>query len=112
MKETDGPGFREFLHKHLETFLEIFQSCVHFFVCLENYVIIRDIVEISHVTYGKLDELSVVTQPVKIIRRLDLFGPKFSGVIKEEGNGVVTKKGRASMGKNRGFMRVKSISYF
>ena len=35
--------------------------------------ILRDIVEISHVTYRKLDELKVVTQPVKIIRRLDPF---------------------------------------
>ena len=35
--------------------------------------IIRDFVEISHVTYKKLDELKVVTQHVKIIRRLDPF---------------------------------------
>ena len=34
---------------------------------------IRDIVEISQVTYRKLEELKVVTQPVKIIRRLDPF---------------------------------------
>ena len=33
----------------------------------------RDFVEISHVTYHKLDKLKVVTQPVKIIRRLDPF---------------------------------------
>ena len=36
----------------------------------------RDIVEISHVTYRKFDELKVVTQPVKIIRRLDPFETK------------------------------------
>ena len=34
---------------------------------------IRDFVEISDVTYQKLDELKVVTQPVKMIRRLDPF---------------------------------------
>ena len=38
--------------------------------------------------------------------------PKLSGVSKKEGNGVVTKKGKASLGENRGFMSVKSISYF
>ena len=35
--------------------------------------IIRDIVQISHVTYQKLDKPKVVMQPVKIIRRLDPF---------------------------------------
>ena len=33
----------------------------------------RDFVEISYVTYRKLDELKIVTQPFKIIRRLDPF---------------------------------------
>ena len=46
----------------------------------------------------------VVTQPVK-------KDPKFSGVTKERGYGVMTKKGRASVGKNRECMRVKCISY-
>ena len=32
-----------------------------------NLGCVRDFVEISHVTYRKLDELKVVTQPVKII---------------------------------------------
>ena len=32
-----------------------------------------DFVEVSHVTYQKLDKLKVSTQPVKIIRRLDPF---------------------------------------
>ena len=36
----------------------------------------RDFVEISHVTYQKLDKLKVVTQPVKMIRTLDPFKPK------------------------------------
>ena len=40
--------------------------------------------------------LSVVTQPLKIIR------PKLSGVSKEEGNGVVTKKEREKVwGRSR-----------
>ena len=34
---------------------------------------IRDFVEISHVTYRELVELKVVTQPVEIMRRLDPF---------------------------------------
>ena len=38
--------------------------------------------------------------------------PKSSGVSKEKGNGAVIKKGKASVGKNRGCVRVKSISYF
>ena len=33
----------------------------------------RDFVEISHVTYRKLDELKVLTKPVKIICSLDPF---------------------------------------
>ena len=57
--------------------------------------ITRDIVEISHVTYRKLYELKVVTQPVKIIRTKDLFKPK-------KGNGVVTKKGEQVCGKIEG----------
>ena len=36
----------------------------------------------------------------------------FSGVSKERGYGEMTKKGRASVGKNGECMRVKSISYF
>ena len=36
----------------------------------------KDFVEINHVTYQKLDEVKVVTQPVKIIRTLDPFKPK------------------------------------
>ena len=72
----------------------------------------RDFVKISHLTYQKLDELKVVTQLLKIICTLEPFKPKLSGVSKEEGNGVMTKKGRASLGGNRGCVRVKSISYF
>ena len=60
-------------------------------------VLSRDFVEISHDTYKKLYELKFSMQPVKIICR-----PKMSGVSKEEGNGVVTKKGRASVGKIEG----------
>ena len=40
---------------------------------------IRDFVEISNVTYRKLDEVKVVTQPVKIIHTLDPFKPKIEG---------------------------------
>ena len=40
------------------------------------HIVLRDFVEISHVTYRKLDELKVVTQPVKIIRGLDPFETK------------------------------------
>ena len=39
-----------------------------------SFNIHTDIVELSHVTYQKLKKLKVVTQPVKIIRRLDSFG--------------------------------------
>jgi len=35
----------------------------------------RNFVEISDVTYRKLDKIKVVTQPVKIIRTLDPFKP-------------------------------------
>ena len=38
--------------------------------------IARDFLEISDATYRKLDELIVVTQPVKINRPLDQFKPK------------------------------------
>ena len=40
---------------------------------------IRDFVEISDVTYRKLDEVKVVTQPVKMISTLDPFKPKIEG---------------------------------
>ena len=46
------------------------------FVRTLDFGICRDFVEISDVTYQKLDELKVVTQPVKIIRTLDPFKPK------------------------------------
>ena len=36
-------------------------------------MVCSEILEINHVTYRKLDELKVVTQPVKIMRRLDPF---------------------------------------
>ena len=44
-------------------------------MCLTSILLdaARDIVEISDVTYRKLDEVKVVTQPVKITRRLDPF---------------------------------------
>ena len=38
--------------------------------------ILRDFVEISDVTYQKLDEIKVVTQLVKMIRTLNPFKPK------------------------------------
>ena len=40
------------------------------------------------------------------------FKPKLSGVSKEEGNGVVAEKREKKCGEDRGFVRVKSISYF
>ena len=55
---------------------------------------------------------SVVTQPVKIMRRLDPFETQMSGVSKEEGNGVVTEKRERKCGEVQGFVRVKSILYF
>ena len=61
-------------------------------------MVTRDFVEISHLTYREVDELKVVTQPVKIIGQTHLR-PKFSGVSKEKGNGVVTKKGEQVWGK-------------
>ena len=39
-------------------------------------VILKYFVELSHLTYRKLDEIKVVTQPVKIKRRLDPFETK------------------------------------
>ena len=39
----------------------------------------RDFVEVNDVTYRKLYELKVVTQPVKIIRTSDPFKPKIEG---------------------------------
>ena len=47
-------------------------------------------------------------QPVKIMLRLR---PKLSDASKEEGNGVMTKE-REQNEENRGYVRVKSISYF
>ena len=37
---------------------------------------LRDFIEISDLINQKLDELKVVTQPVKMIRTLDPFKPK------------------------------------
>ena len=73
---------------------------------------LRDFVEINDVTYWKLDELKVVTQPVKIIRTLDPFKPKIERCELGEREWSSEKKGWASVGKNRGCVRIKSISYF
>ena len=43
------------------------------------YITTKDFVKISDVTYRNLDEVKVVTQPVKIIRTLDPFKPKIEG---------------------------------
>ena len=53
----------------------------------------EDFIEILHIK--KLDELKVVTQPVKIIRPPDPFKPKIEGceLSKEREYVVVTKKG-------------------
>ena len=75
-------------------------------------IIVRDFVEISNITYQKLDEVKVVTQPVKIICTLDPFKPKKGKGKTQKREWSSDKKGRARMRKNRGCVRVKSISYF
>ena len=66
----------------------------------------------SKVTYRKLEIGKVVTQHVKIIRTLYSFKPKKGEGKPKKGYGVMTKKGRASMGRIRGCLTVKSISNF
>ena len=59
----------------------------------------RDFIEINDLRYRKLEIGKVFTQPVKILRTLDPFKPKFSGVSTERGYGVMTKKGEQVWGK-------------
>ena len=61
----------------------------------------RDFIEISDLTYRKMEIGKVVTQPVKIIRTLTHLNPKLSGVSKERGYGVMTKKERKCGEKSR-----------
>ena len=54
--------------------------------------------------------VKVVTQLVKIIYSKTPLNPKKGKGKPEKGSGAVTKKGRASVGGNRGFVSIKSIS--
>ena len=47
--------------------------------------------------------INIVTRNTKVAP----LRPKLSGVIKEEGNGVVPKKGERKCGEDRGLLRVK-----
>ena len=67
---------------------------------------------ICHITYRKSDELKVVMQPVKIIRTLDPFKPKKGKGKTQKRDWNSDKKRETSVGKNRGCVRVESISYF
>ena len=66
--------------------------------------------EINHLAYWDLYEVKVVTQLVKIIYSKTPLNPKKGKGKPEKGSGAVTKKGRASVGGNRGFVSIKSIS--
>ena len=74
------------------------------------YVFPEIFTEINHLAYWDLYEVKVVTQLVKIIYSKTPLNPKKGKGKPEKGSGAVTKKGRVSVGGNRGFVSIKFIS--
>ena len=77
-----------------------------------TYIDAEIFIETRKVTYRKLEIGKVVTQPVKIYVLYTHLNPKKGTGKPKKGYGVMTKKGRASVGKIRGCVTVESNSYF